>query len=63
MCPSTIVLRNRLIGAIRLIVLSILVVPPLTAPVTGMKLRPLEIEFEPSDTPAAQGAAARQEDR
>ena len=56
-------LRNGLIGATRLIVLSILAVPPLTAPVTGMKLRPLEIEFKPPATPAAQGAVARQEDR
>ena len=56
-------LRNGLTGGIALIVLSILAVSPLTAPVTGMKLRPLEVEFEPSAIPAAQGAVARQEER
>ena len=54
---------DRLISVRIPIVLSILVVSPFSAPVAGMKLRSLEVEFEPSATPAAQGAVARQEDR
>ena len=63
MRPSTIVLRNGLTGGIAPIVLSILAVSPLTAPVTGMKRRSLEVAFEPLAIPAAPGPAVRQEDR
>jgi len=40
-----------------------LVVSPLSAPVVGMKIRPLEVESEPPPTPAGQDTVARQEDR
>ena len=40
-----------------------LVVSPLSAPIVGMKIRPLEVEPEPPSLPAAQDAVARQEDR
>ena len=40
-----------------------LVVSPLSAPIIGMKIRPLEVESEPSSVPAGQDTVARQEDR
>ena len=40
-----------------------LVVSPLSAPVVGMKLRPLEVEPAAPGVPAAQDAVARQEER
>ena len=40
-----------------------LVVSPLSAPIVGMKIRPLEVEPEPPSLPASQDAVARQEDR
>ena len=41
----------------------LLVVSPLSAPVVGMKLRPLEVEPAAPVAPAAQDAVARQEER
>ena len=40
-----------------------LVVSPLSAPIIGMKIRPLEVESEPSSVPASQDTVARQENR
>ena len=40
-----------------------LVVSPLSAPIIGMKIRPLEVEPDPPSDPASQDTVARQEDR
>lgn len=41
----------------------LLVVSPLSAPINGMKIRPLEIESEPPAVPAGQDTIARQRNR
>ena len=41
----------------------LLVVSPLSAPINGMKIRPLEIESEPTPVPTGQDTIARQGNR